>query len=67
MKKGQLETRIVGLGLLVVVSLATGAFLRVSGEDTTGIAILLGMVGMGILVYWELLIYGYRKTYRIPV
>jgi len=63
-KKEQLHTRIIGLGLLAVISLVTGALLR---ERTTAIAILLGMIGMSIFLYWGILLYGYRKTYRVPV
>jgi len=64
MKKEQLHTRIIGFGLLAVVLLVTGALLR---ERTTAITILLGMIGMGTFLYWGILLYGYRKTYRVPV
>ena len=67
MKKEQMQTRLVGLGLLTVFLFATGAFLRVLGEETTGIAVLLGIVGMGTFLYWGILLYGYGKTYRMPV
>ena len=64
MKKEQLRTRIIGLGLLAVVLLMTGARLR---ERATAITILLGIIGMGTFLYWGILLYGYRKTYRVPV
>ena len=64
MKKEQLRTRIISLGLLAVVLLITGALLR---ERATAIAILLGIIGMGTFLYWGILLYGYRKTYRVPV
>jgi hypothetical protein len=71
MRKGQLLIRIISSGLLAVVLLATGAFLATEGqtlgETTTHIATLLAVAGMGVFLYFGSLIYGYMKTYRMPV
>ena len=71
MRKEQLQTRIVGSGLLAVVLLAIGAFLAREGQDlgerTTDIAILFAIAGMGVFLYFASLLYGYTKTYRIPL
>ena len=63
--------RIISSGLLAVVLLATAAFLRAEaqtiGETATHIVILLAVAGMGVFLYFGLLIHGYMKTYRMPV
>ena len=63
--------RIISSGLLAVVLLATGAFLMAEaetlGETTTHVATLLAVAGMGVFLYFGLLIHGYMKTYRMPV
>jgi len=71
MRKGESLTRIISSGLLAVVLLAAGAFLRAEaqtlGETTTHIAILLAVAGIGVFLFFGSLVHGYIKTYRMPV